>query len=81
MGAMHWKLILILIGGISFCISSGAFLFVKIILRPKSGQAWEENHWEFEDQDPGMKRYDFWSRISFIGVVISMLLIFIGISV
>ncbi|MEN8126495.1 MAG: hypothetical protein ABFR90_01685 [Planctomycetota bacterium] len=78
---MHWKLTLILSSGICFCLSSAGYLFVKIVLRPKSGGDWEEGHWEFEDQHTDIKRYHFWCRILFSAVIVSMLLLFIAISV
>jgi len=78
---MNWKIILIVCAGTCFCVSSAGYLFVKLALRPKSGQSWEQNHWEFEDQDPAIKRYDFWCRILFSAVMISMLLLFLSISV
>ena len=77
---MHWKLLLILVAGSCFCLSSAAYLFVKFALRPKDGQDWEENHWEYEDDHPAMRRYHFWSRILFIAIIVSMLGLFIAIS-
>ena len=78
---MHWKLFLILVAGVCFCISSVAYIFFKFALRPKDDQAWEREHWDFEDEDPGLKRYDFWCRILFSIVIISMLLLFVSISI
>ncbi|MEN8128004.1 MAG: hypothetical protein ABFR90_09405 [Planctomycetota bacterium] len=78
---MHWKIILILIAGSCFCVSSAAYIFVKFALRPKDGQAWEQEHWDFEDEYPAIKRYHFWCRFLFSTVVVSMLLLFIVISV
>jgi hypothetical protein len=77
---MHWKIILILCAGTGFCISSAAYLFVKLALRPKDGQSWEETDWDYEDQHPVIKRYHFWCRILLSAVVVSMLLLFLGIS-
>ena len=78
---MNLKTILILVAGAGFCVSSVAYLCVKFALRPKSSQAWEQDHWGFEDHHPAIKRYHFWSRILFAAVIISMLLLFISISV
>jgi hypothetical protein len=77
---MHWKLILILVAGSCFCVSSVGYLFVKTVLRPKQGGDWEKDHWDFEDDRPEIKRYHFWSRILFSAVIISMLLLFLMIS-
>jgi hypothetical protein len=78
---MHWKIILILIAGSCFLISSAAHIIVKFALRPKPDSDWQEVHWEFEDHDPALQRYQFWSRITFGAVIVSMLLLFILISV
>jgi hypothetical protein len=78
---MNWKLILILVTGTCFCISSVGYLFVKIVLRPKQGGDWEEYHWEFEEQDRSLARYHIWSKITFSAVIISMLLWFITLSI
>lgn len=78
---MHWKLILILIAGTCFCVSSVGFLFVKIALRPKRDEDLDAVYWEFEGQHPTLARYHFWSKIAFSAVIISMLLLFIALSV
>jgi hypothetical protein len=79
--AMGWKILLILFAGTAFCFSSAAYLYVKIALRPQSGQAWEEDPWDVEDQPPALKRYHFLCRVLFSAVAISMLLLFLSISV
>ncbi|MBL7215583.1 MAG: hypothetical protein ISS71_07885 [Phycisphaerae bacterium] len=73
---MHWKVILILLGGCLFLISGAGFLFVKIVLRPKADSDLDDYHFEFEDHHPQLARYQRWSRITFIGVVLSMLMLF-----
>ena len=78
---MPWKIVLILIAGSCFLISSVAFIVVKITLRPKLDSDWQEVHWEFEDRDPALRRYQFWSRITFAAVIVSMLLLFVTISI
>jgi len=78
---MNWKLPLILIAGICFCISSAGYLFVKIALRPKRDEDLDEVYWEFEDQHPTLARYHFWSKIAFSAVIISMLLLFLSLLV
>ncbi|MCD6174668.1 MAG: hypothetical protein J7K65_02730 [Planctomycetes bacterium] len=77
---MHWKLILILVAGTCFCVSSAGYLFVKIALRPKQGGDWEEEYWEFEEQDPPLAKYNLWCKITFSAVIISMLLLFVALS-
>ena len=78
---MHWKIVLILTAGIGFCISSAAYIFVKFALRPKAGQDWEQEHWDYEDDAPAIKRYNFWCRILLSAVIFSMLGLFIVISI
>jgi lysylphosphatidylglycerol synthetase-like protein (DUF2156 family) len=73
---MHWKIIAILLGGCLFLVSGMAFLCVKIFLRPKADSDLDDWHFEFEDRHPQLARYEFWSRITFAGVVIGMLLLF-----
>ena len=77
---MQWKIVLILIAGIGFCVSSAAYIFVKFALRPKDGQTWEQEHWDYEDLNPTIKGYDFWCRLLLSIVILSMLLLFVSIS-
>jgi hypothetical protein len=76
--AMHWKVILILLGGCLFLVSGAGFLFVKIALRPKDNSDLDDYHFEFENQYPQLARYERWTRITFIGVVVGMLLLFMA---
>ncbi len=78
---MHWKTALILCAGTCFFVSSAGYLFVKLALRPKGDRPWEENCPAFEEQDPALKRYQFWCGVLFSAVVFSMLLLFIAVSV
>jgi hypothetical protein len=73
---MHWKIVVILLGGCLFLISGAGFLFVKIALRPKDDSNLDDYHFEFEDHHPQLARYEYWSRITFAGVIISMLMLF-----
>ena len=76
MQAMHWKIAFILFSGVLFLTSSAGFLFVKITLRPKDDSDLDSYHFEFEDHHPQLARYEKWSRIMFIGIVVSMLMLF-----
>lgn len=73
---MHWKIVLILFSGTLFLTSATGFLFVKIGLRPKDDSDLDSYHFEFEDHHPQLARYEKWSRIMFIGIVVSMLMLF-----
>ena len=54
-------------------------MFVKIVLRPKDDSDLDDYHFEFEDRHPQLARYNRWHRITFIGVVIGMLILFLAI--
>jgi hypothetical protein len=73
---MHWKALFILLGGGLFLISGAGYLFVKLFLRPKENSDLDDYHFEFEDRHPQLARYDYWSRIMFVGVILGMLLLF-----
>ena len=67
---------MILLGGFVFLFSGAAFLCVKIFLRPKADSDLDEYHYEFEERHPQLARYEKYSRITFIGVIIGMLMLF-----
>lgn len=73
---MYWKVVLILLGGFLFLVSGAGFLYVKIFLRPKDDSDLDDWHYEFEDRHPELARYEKWSRVTFIGVVVGMLMLF-----
>jgi hypothetical protein len=70
--------ILYLISGFLFSISLAAHIYVRLRLRPKPGSDLDDYYHEFEDQHPVYARYLKWSKITFAGLVISMLLLFIA---
>ena len=74
---MPWKIGLILFAGTLFCVSGVGFLIVKIALRPKDGGDLDDYHYEFEDHCPDLARYEKWSRLTFLGVITAMLLLFL----
>ena len=74
---MHWKIALILLTGTLFCVSAAGYLFVKIALRPKDNDLDDYYH-EFEENSPQLARYEKWSRITFIGAITAMLLLFLA---
>lgn len=74
---MHYKIWLILIAGLLFCASAAGYVLVKIFLRPREDSGLDEVYWEFEEGHPDLKRYNFWSRVFFVGVVLSMLLLMV----
>jgi hypothetical protein len=72
------KVIILLIGGLVFIVSTVAFLYVKIKLRPKQDSEVDEIYWEFEETDPDLARYNKFSQITFAGIVIGTLLLFLS---
>ncbi len=69
---------LIIIGGLLFLVFVTAHFYVKLRLRPK-GEDLEEIYYEFEDQQPEVVRYEKWVRITFVGAMIGILLLFVAV--
>ncbi|MCE5187152.1 MAG: hypothetical protein LLF76_13610 [Planctomycetaceae bacterium] len=77
---MHYRIWLILIAGCLFFFSGLGYAAVKIFLRPRDSEI-DETYWEFEDRHPGLRRYEQWGRVFFIGIVVSMLMLILAISI
>ncbi len=69
--------VLYIIAGPLFLISIAAHFYVKFRLRPDDSDLDDYYH-EFEDQQPGYARYAKWSRITFAGAALGVLLLFIA---
>jgi hypothetical protein len=67
--------VLYLIAGPLFLISLAAHLYVRLRLRPGDDSDLDDYYHEFEHRHPAYARYLIWSRITFAGVVISMILL------
>ncbi|MFA6187350.1 MAG: hypothetical protein WC770_09125 [Phycisphaerae bacterium] len=74
------KMIILLIGGLVFAASVIAHLWVKIKLRPKQDSDIDEIYWEFEETHPELARYNKLSQITFAGIVIGTLLLFLSLA-
>jgi hypothetical protein len=72
------KVIILLIGGLVFIVSAAAHLYVKIKLLPKQDSELDEIYWEFENSHQPLARYDRLSQITFAGIVIGTLLLFLS---
>jgi len=70
--------VLYIIAGPLFLISAASYVYVRIYLRPKDDSDLDDYYYEFEEQHPVYARYIKWSRITFIGAVIAVLLLFIA---
>jgi hypothetical protein len=69
------KTVIFTIAGTLFLVSLAAHLCVRVRLRPTDPDLDSYYH-EFEEQHPQYTRYTKWLRITFAGIVISMLLLF-----
>ncbi|MGE5297325.1 MAG: hypothetical protein ACM3VT_21080 [Solirubrobacterales bacterium] len=65
-------------GGLVFLVSAAAHLYVRLRLKPRKDSDLEDFYYEFEDQHPEYARYAKWLRITLGGVVIGLLLLFLG---
>lgn len=70
--------VLYIIAGPLFLLSIAAHFYVKIRLNPKDDSDLDDYYYEFEEQYPGYAKYLKWSRITFTGIVVSVLLLFIA---
>ena len=75
---MPIKGLLILFAGSLFCVSATAYLYAKVRLRPRDDSDLDHYYHEFENQHPGLARYDAWCRVTLTGVILSMLLLFLA---
>ena len=69
--------ILYIIAGPLFLISLAAHIYAKCALRPNDPDLDDWYH-EFEDQHPQVIRYNKWTKLTFAGITISVLLLFIA---
>ena len=69
---------LIIIGGSLFFVFVTAHFYVKLRLRPREEDL-EDVYYEFEDQQPEVVRYEKWVRITFVGALIGILLLFVAV--
>jgi hypothetical protein len=63
-----------------FLVSLAAHIYVRIRLRPKDPDLDDYYH-EFEEQHPEYARYTKWLKITFTGLALGALLLFIAIAV
>ena len=70
--------VIYIIAGPLFLISLIAHLYVKLRLRPKSGPDFDDYYHELEDRHPDLARYTKWSRITFLALALSTLLLFVA---
>lgn len=73
--------ILYIIAGPLFLISLASHIIVRIRLRPKDDDDLDDYYYEFEDQHPAYAKYLKWSKITLTSAVISLLLLFIALTI
>jgi hypothetical protein len=66
------------IGLLLLLLSSAGWVYVRFRLKPKDDSELDDYHWEFEEQHPQYARYLKWSKITFAGLCLSVLLLFIA---
>lgn len=72
-------IVIYLIAGPLFLISVVGHIYVKIYFRPKYDSDLDDYYYELEDQHPELARYNKWSRITFTGTAIGVLLLFLAV--
>ncbi|MFA5293493.1 MAG: hypothetical protein WC496_10720 [Phycisphaerae bacterium] len=72
------RFFLIVFGSLFLIVSVIAHLYVKLKLRPKDDSDFDDIYWEFQDTHPGFARYNRLSQITFAGIVIGTLLLFLA---
>ncbi len=61
-----------------FLVSVLGHICVKIWMRPARDSGLDDYYHEFEDQHPGLAKYEKWSKITLTGAIIGMLGLFLG---
>lgn len=67
--------VLYIIAGPLFLISIAAHFYVRFRLRPEDD---EDCYYEFEDQQPDVARYAWWSGVTFAAAAVAVLLLFVA---
>lgn len=75
----HMNAIIIIIAGSLFFVSFAAHIYIKLKMRPDHDEL-EQYYYEFEDQNPQLQKYNKLTRITYIAIVVSMLLLFLAIT-
>jgi hypothetical protein len=72
------KSFFVVIGSLLFIFSIVAHIYVKLKLSPKKDSDFDDIYWEFENTHPDFIRYNRLSRITFAGMVLGTLLLFLA---
>lgn len=74
------KIILLSVGSLLFVVSFAVHIYVRIKFSPKQDSDFDEIYWEFEDSHPGFAKYEKLSRITFAGMILGALLLFLAVA-
>ena len=72
------NVILYIIAGPLFLVSFIGYLYVQVRLRREYDEDLDDYYFEFEDQHPGLVKFNKWSRITLAAAVISALMLFMA---
>jgi Na+/H+ antiporter NhaC len=61
-----------------FLISIAAYVFVEVRMKRQSNRHLNEIYYEFEDEQPALKQYNKWSRLTFAIACVAALLLFLA---
>ncbi|MFC1738309.1 hypothetical protein ACFL1G_04565 [Planctomycetota bacterium] len=70
--------VLYIIAGPLFLVSFIGYLYVQVRLRREYNEDLDDVYYEFEDQHPGLAKFNKWSRITLTAAVISALMLFMA---
>ena len=72
--------VIVIISGLLFVVSLVAYIIIRATMKPRIEDL-DDYYYEFEDQHPKVVKYESYKRVAITLAAISMLLLFISISV
>ena len=75
------KLILLFIGVLLFLAGVIGYIYVRFKYKPMIAKELEDYYYEFEDQHPGLQKYDKLSSLAMITTTVGVLLLFVVIAI
>ena len=71
------RTLFLIVGGLLFLVAAVGHGVVRLYLKPKDEDL-EGLYYEFEDQHPRYRQYQTWYRITFWGLCVALLLLFLA---
>ena len=68
---------LMLLDGLILVAAIAAYIIVRICMKPKQDSDLDDYYYEFEDQHPGLARYQKWSQYTFTTAIVAALIFFV----